>query len=297
MASERQFASFDENDRIGVSAFSSFLIHLVVILGIGFTIPKLLPRDHLQALEITLVHTKSKDAPKKADFLAQHNQDGGGQDKRSGIISSPIPVTEISDKDYRTINMPPPQKATSRKDEKTDLITQKKASNKVYIPVITPEKKSEQTTPASASLMTDNNTQLERKRLNSEIDRFWKNYQKKPRVKYLTARTREYRYAMYESAWAAKVERIGNINYPEGARRRKLSGYLRLGIAINADGTIHSRKILKSSGNKLLDDAALRIVQIAAPYAPFPANIRTNYDVLYIVRTWRFNEGVVREIK
>lgn len=297
MASNQQFASFDENDRIGVSAFSSFLIHLVVILGIGFTVPSLLPRDPLQVLEITLVHTKSNDAPKKADFLAQHNQDGGGNDKRSGIISSPIPVTEISDKDYRTINMPPPQKAANRKDEKTDLMTQKKARNKVYIPVIAPEKKDEQVIPASASLMTDSTTQLERKRLNSEIDRFWKKYQKKPRIKYLTARTREYRNAPYEAAWAAKVERIGNINYPEGARKYKLSGYLRLGIAINADGTIHTKKILKSSGHKLLDDAALRIVQIAAPYAPIPANIRANYDVLYIVRTFRFNEGVVRDIK
>lgn len=297
MASDRQFASFDENDRVGVSAFSSFLIHLVVILGIGFTVPSLLPRNPLQVLEITLVHTESKDAPKKADFLAQHNQDGGGNDKRTGIVSSPIPVTEISDKDYRTINMPPPQKAANRKDEKTDLMTQKKSQNKVYIPVIAPEKKDEQVMPASASLMTDSTTQLERKRLNSEIDRFWKNYQKKPRIKYLTARTREYRNAMYEAAWAAKVERIGNINYPEGARKHKLSGYLRLGIAINADGTIHTKKILKSSGHKLLDDAALRIVQIAAPYAPIPANIRANYDVLYIVRTFRFNEGVVRDIK
>jgi protein TonB len=297
MASNRQFASFDENDRVGVSAFSSFLIHLVVILGIGFTVPSLLPKNPMQVLEITLVHTESKDAPKKADFLAQHNQDGGGNDKRTGIVSSPIPVTEISDKDYRTINMPPPQKAANRKDEKTDLMTQKKAQNKVYIPVIAPEKKDEQVIPASASLMTDSTTQLERKRLNSEIDRFWKNYQKKPRIKYLTARTREYRNAPYEAAWAAKVERIGNINYPEGARKYKLSGYLRLGIAINADGTIHSKKILKSSGHKLLDDAALRIVQIAAPYAPIPANIRANYDALYIVRTFRFNEGVVRDIK
>lgn len=297
MASERQFATFDENDRLGVSAFTSFLVHLVIILGIGFAIPKLLPTDRLQVLEITLVHTKSQNAPKKADFLAQHNQDGGGKDTRTGMITSPIPVTEISDKNLRNINMPPPQQAKSQKKEKTDVLTQKKARDKVFVPVVSPEKKDQQQMPANPSLMTDNTTQLERKRLNAEIDRFWKNYQKKPRIKYLTARTREYRYAMYEEAWAAKVERIGNINYPEGARKRRLSGYLRLGVAINSDGTIHSKKILKSSGHKLLDDAALRIVQIASPFKPFPANIRADHDVIYIVRTWRFNDGVVKDIK
>ena len=297
MANDKQFASFNQNDRLGVSAFSSFLFHLVVILGIGFTIPKILPLDRLQILEITLVHTQGDKTPNKADYLAQHNQDGGGVDKRMGIISSPIPVTEISDREHKAINIPPPTKASSRVDERTDFMTEKKARNKIHVPVVTPEKKDDQPLPSNPSLMTRNATALERKRLNAEINRFWKNYQKQPRVKYLTARTKEYKYAVYEEAWAAKVERIGNINYPEGARKHKLSGYLRMAVALNSDGTIRSKKILKSSGHKLLDDAAMRIVDIASPFAPFPANIRAQHDVLYIIRTWRFNDGVVSEIQ
>ena len=297
MANDKQFASFNQNDRIGVSAFSSFLFHLIVILGIGFTVPKILPLDRLQILEITLVHTQGDKTPSKADYLAQHNQQGGGTDKRAGIITSPIPVTEISDREHKAINLPPPTKASSRVKERTDFMTQNKALRKIHIPVVTPEKKDDQPTPSNPSLMTHNATELERKRLNAEINRFWATYQKKPRVKYLTARTREYKYAVYEEAWAAKVERIGNINYPDGARKHKLSGYLRLAVALNPDGTIRSKQILKSSGHKLLDDAAMRIVEIAAPFAPFPPKIRAQHDVLYIIRTWRFNEGIVSEIQ
>ena len=115
----------------------------------------------------------------------------------------------------------------------------------------------------------------------------------RPKRKFISASTKEYRYAAYMEAWRAKVERMGNLNYPEEARRRKLSGSLLLEVALNANGTINEIMIRRSSGEKILDDAAIRIVELAAPYAPFPQKIKQETGILHIIRTWQFmdNQG------
>ncbi len=89
-------------------------------------------------------------------------------------------------------------------------------------------------------------------------------------------------------AWRAKVERVGNLNYPDEARRRKLSGKLQLDVALKPDGSIHSIKVRRSSGKRVLDDAAVRIVKLAAPFARFPESFRDEVDILHIQRTWQF---------
>jgi TonB family protein len=94
--------------------------------------------------------------------------------------------------------------------------------------------------------------------------------------------------AAYERAWQDKVERVGNMNYPEDARRRNLTGALMLSVGVNADGTIHGIQVRKSSGYEELDQAAIRIVRLAAPFSAFPAELTKDYDVLWITRTWRF---------
>jgi protein TonB len=110
-----------------------------------------------------------------------------------------------------------------------------------------------------------------------------------PRHHYITANTREHVTAAYEEAWRMKVERVGNLNYPDEAKRRNLSGLLLLDVAINADGTLHSTRIVRSSGEKLLDDGAIRIVKLAAPFSPFPKQMREQgMDVLHIIRAWQF---------
>jgi len=124
--------------------------------------------------------------------------------------------------------------------------------------------------------------------LSAEIDRKLKAYAERPRRRWITAKTREYRYASYMEAWRAKVERIGNLNYPDEARRRRLSGSLLLDVAINADGSINEILLRRSSGQRVLDDAAKRIVELAAPFAPFPKSIRRETDILHIERTWQF---------
>lgn len=110
----------------------------------------------------------------------------------------------------------------------------------------------------------------------------------RPKRKFISASTREYKYAAYMEAWRSKVERVGNLNYPESARKRKLSGNLILDVALNPDGSINLITIRRSSGHKVLDDAAIRIVKLAAPFSPFPDAISGETDILHITRTWQF---------
>ncbi len=110
----------------------------------------------------------------------------------------------------------------------------------------------------------------------------------KPRRKYITANNKDHRFASYMEAWRAKVERVGNINYPYEARKKNLSGKLLLDVAILQDGTVQQITIRRSSGKKILDRAAVRIVELAAPFAPLPESITREVDILHITRTWNF---------
>ena len=98
----------------------------------------------------------------------------------------------------------------------------------------------------------------------------------------------KYKAASYEKAWQEKVERIGNLNYPDEARKQDLSGALLLSVGINSDGSIYGIKVRRSSGYQALDDAAIRIVRLSAPFAPFPEGLREEAEVLVITRTWKF---------
>jgi len=280
-----------QNDRLGVSVFGSFLVHMVVILGVTFTLPKLRDLPGLPTLEITLVQTASDKRPQDAEYLAQANQDGGGDSDASDIAKNPLPVREISpvNRDYPTFQSIPQKRVPSERELTTQLSRQDDRKVKAQQPK--PEKKDLQLQPPNIGLMARAEILEESSRLNAEISRTWQEYQKRPRHKFLNARTQEYKYAAYMDAWRAKVERIGNLNYPEEAKRLHLTGNLLLDVALNADGSINNLAIRRSSGQKVLDDAAVRIVELAAPFAPFPPEIRADTDVLHITRTWKFNES------
>jgi protein TonB len=129
---------------------------------------------------------------------------------------------------------------------------------------------------------------MEIARLEAQISRDFNAYQKIPQRKFIGARTQEYRYAQYIEDWRIKVERIGNLNYPTQARQQKIFGKLQMTVSIRSNGTLESVEVTKSSGQRILDAAAVRIVKLAAPYAPFSEDIRKETDVLSIVRTWSF---------
>ena len=104
----------------------------------------------------------------------------------------------------------------------------------------------------------------------------------------MNSSTREFIPARYMREWINRVERIGNLNYPDQARRDKLSGTLILDVTIDAKGKLLNIDLRKSSGHKILDDAAQRIVKLAAPYSPFPDKLKQEADVIHITRSWEF---------
>lgn len=284
-------SGLSQNDRLGVSVFGSFLVHMVVILGVTFSLPKLRDLPGLPTLEITLVQTASDKRTLDPEFLAQANQEGGGDSDAPEIAKNPLPVREISpvNRDFPTFQSFP-QKRVQSEREMTAMLSQE-AARKIKAREAKPDKKELQLQPPNLGFMAPAELLQERARLNAEISRTWQEYQKRPRHKFLNARTQEYKYAAYMDAWRAKVERIGNLNYPDDAKRRGLTGNLLLDVALNADGSINQVSVRRSSGQKILDDAAVRIVELAAPFAPFPSEIRADLDVLHITRTWKFNES------
>lgn len=277
---------FTWTDRLGLTAFVSVLVHMTVILGVGFAVPDLRSNDPLPTLDITLVASRSDTPPEQADFLAQANQQGGGDTDRAEIARSPqssvpAPRAEAATTRVRSAAHPPQVSAdqvlTQAREPASDIVAQ-------------PEREPGEAAPqADPQPLTE--VARERARLSAELSSFWQEYQKRPRRKFLTARTREYKYAEYMEAWRSRVERVGNLNYPDKARRLNLTGSLMMDVAINADGSVHNLNMIKSSGIKVLDDAARRIVRLAAPYQPFPADIREDVDILHITRTWQFMHG------
>jgi protein TonB len=285
---------FSNRDQLGLSFFLSMLVHLVLILGVTFAIPKAREVYGLPTLEITLVQVETKRAPENAEFLAQYNQDGGGSSEQRERATNPLPVRELAETVHQIPAMQLPRRPkVVAAPAKTELLTQKLADRAVPRPEPKPEEIQPQPLPENLGLVQRPSLEQERTRLVAEIDRGWHEYQSRPKHKYLNARTSEYKYSAYMKAWEAKVQRIGNLNYPEEAKRRNLSGQLRLDVALNSDGSINSIVVLQSSRYAVLDDAARRIVQLAAPFAPFPDNIRNEVDILHITRTWSFNEGAI----
>ncbi len=143
--------------------------------------------------------------------------------------------------------------------------------------------------PTAADILNSRNSEIAllTKRINAQGSA----YANRPRRKAISTSTREYRYASYMEAWRRKVERIGNLNYPEEARERGLYGSLILHVAVRADGSLEGVRVVRSSGHAELDQAAMRIVELAAPFSPFPADIEAETDVLDITRTWQFQRN------
>ncbi len=295
--SMQDISGFSDSDRLGLTIFGSILVHMVIILGVTFSAPRI-RMPGLDTLEITLVQTRSTHAPSHPDFLAQANQDGGGNSKRPDIARSPLPAMELSDRNNR-IPVAHANARTRMHDVRklAALLTNDAAGFAITSPLPHPPRRRKQTGHASPGLTELAQLERERAHLSAEISHSWQQYEKLPRQKYIDARTLKYKYAAYMDAWVAKVERIGNLNYPAQAIQRHISGDLVLDVAIRSNGSLYRVRVLRSSGHKVLDDAAIRIVSLAAPFAPLPPNIRVDTDILHIIRTWKFADATVTSAK
>ncbi len=268
--------------RLSLSMAFSFGLHAFVLFGIAFVVPA---SRHIpvvnQPLEVTLVNSKSGNRPNNATAYAQSNLEGGGNTDEEHRIKTPFPV--LGDGKRFT-----PEQAAQRlrqlEQETKRLLTRSKsdysvAENKT-------QKQQRENSGANGRDLVKRS--LEIARLEAQINKSMDMYEKLPRRKFIGARTQEYRFAQYVEDWRAKVERIGNLNYPEMARRQKIYGKLALTVSIRSDGSVESIEVNRPSGQRILDASAVRIVKLATPFAPFPPDIRKDTDVLSITRTWIF---------
>jgi len=235
---------------------------------------------------VVLVNAKTRERPVQADVLAQANLDRGGDVDQNRRAKTPLPVTEPRNpgKDLTVAQ----RRQQQLEMQQQLLLTQQKDVERRLADKQRPTKADEQANQPSGRDLAD--LTLAAMRLQAQIDRQTEEYQKRPRKKFIGARAAEYRFAQYEEDWRMKVERIGSLNYPAEARG-KFYGSLRLTVTLRADGSVESVELDRSSGLKVLDAAAFRIVKMATPFAAFPADIRRDTDLLVITRTWFFGQG------
>ena len=307
------------NDRFSLTLSIAVLMHVLIVFGISFTMEDR-PNTRINMMEIVLVNQETSELI-ETNTLAQKNLEGGGvieeviepttsvkpslSESKQHVVDSPslqeellhhhnvemseteIPeILDVNKENIETIAV------ENIEDEIVDLTSEKQKPDFVYekLDKLDTEKKLAKKTPPPSIPTSDEllSNSFEIATSNNEVRREMIERTKKPIKKYISATTKEYEYAAYMDAWRRKVERVGNLNYPEEAKKLNLSGSLQLDVALNKDGTINQINIRRSSGKKVLDDAAIRIVELAAPYAKFPKNIENQVDILHILRTWQF---------
>ena len=300
-------------DRLTLTLCFALVVHAIVILGVSF-VPPDRPAPRYDSLDVILVQQRSARRPDKADFLAQADLVGGGASERklrpTTLLAAPFPERRAD------VAAAPPPGTVSRLEQEVKAMTKErmvkrevaeksgqKQRRKVLVAeaksnheavVAEPAKKSQAVQepnataapPASAAMLISHS--LAMASLNAELAQRLEARAKRPKRKFISATTTEYRYAAYMEAWRTKVERVGNLNYPEEARRNKLAGNLILDVALRADGSVFEIAVRRPSGFRVLDDAAIRIVKLAQPFAPFPDNISGEVDILHITRSWQF---------
>jgi len=264
----------------------SILLHAVLI-SVHFRFPDALRLKSAHSpLEVVLVNAKTRERPDKATARAQANLDGGGDTDKKARPSSPLPVTNPRDPGR---DLAQAQRRVTELEQQQRLLTQAAKSASSVAPEA-PKQTPAQETSAQPSGRDLADLSLAAMRLQAQIDQQTRAYAERPRKKFIGARTTEYRFAQYEEDWRAKIERLGTLHYPAEARG-KLYGNLRLTVTLRPDGTVESIDLDRSSGLKVLDQAAFLIVKLSAPFAAFPPDIRKDTDLLVITRTWFFGQG------
>jgi len=143
----------------------------------------------------------------------------------------------------------------------------------------------------SQSTADDQRIEEEAKILVREIHNRPKGFATRPRKKFISANTKEYAYAAYMRDWVDRIERVGNLNYPQQLREQHVHGDVILTVGLNRDGSLHDVDVTKSSGYDVIDKAAIAIVKLCAPFPPLPTDSKEEVDILYITRTWQFQPG------
>jgi len=264
---------FNKNSLL-IALFVAFIVHIALVLGINFTTPK--PEKINKSIDITLVNVPEKKAPKKADFLAKENQLAAGEEAKK-----PEPPAEKKAKkensQVKQVKKIAPDESKIKMAQK--IITQPKADKSAA--VSQPEKRPQLTAESLQQQIAQLGTEIRQSQPSSD----------RTKIKFVdSVSAHKYLAAQYMKDWESKVERMGNLNYPEAATKKNFSGTLTMDVGINEDGSIYSIRINKSSGIPALDEAAKKIVRMSAPFAPLPLDLRKELDVLVITRVWKFSD-------
>ena len=274
-------------ERFGFTIFVSACIHIMLIMGVGFTFMG--ESKSAPPMEITLAQYRSAEPPDEADFIAQENQTGSGILDTAAAPATPF-QSELNDNTIQQVE-PFPQATSQAQERATDLfvLTARRADEQInqQLELDTMESEiplSETSSPQELSLAIAS--------LQAQLDLQQQAYAKRPRKYTLSsASTQKRADALYLDTWRKHIESVGNLNYPGQARQRELYGNLRMMVALRPNGSVEEIRILQSSGHQILDEAAVNIVQMAAPFEPFPEELREEVDILEIIRTWRFHQG------
>lgn len=274
-----------DQDRLGLALLLAVALHVIVLFGVGFSGDP--PAQASPSLEVTLAVTAAERPPEKADFLAQSNQQGGGDQP------DPSELSETQTADFTDTRMleaqpladaPAPPAPDSGAGPAPVITAAPSPRSAAALPADAPATEAadpQPPTPPSAEIAS----------LRAKLDRLRNTYSHLPNVLRVTAvSTRADQAAAYLDDWETLVEAVGNEHYPEEARRDHIFGNLRLAVRLRSDGTVDDVTILASSGQRVLDLAAIRTIRLAAPFRPFPAELR-QWDRLEIIRTWQFMPG------
>jgi periplasmic protein TonB len=279
-------ASATPRDRLLFALFLALSLHAALILGITFTADT--ERAPTQTIEVTLTRYNEPEAPEQADFIAATNQLG------SGSADQVLETTARRETDFvapepAELAATPEAREAVIEERPTELTTTARAATQAPREPETPTEPVE--TPQLPHNFSFDRLSQEIASLEARIAEEQQAQANRPRVRRLTSvSARSATEAGYLNAWRQRVERVGNANYPGGG----IDGSLRMLVVVRFDGALEEVRILESSGHRSLDDAALRIVRLAAPYPAFPVDMRKHYDQLEIIRTWQFSRSGAR---
>ncbi|MCP3673908.1 MAG: energy transducer TonB [Gammaproteobacteria bacterium] len=272
-------------DRMSFSLFIATAFHALILLGISFALPDKSIQHFQRTLDVVLATEFSEERPEEADFIGQIDQIGGGESDDAERLSttelSPFPDEQMND-----ITQPEHAQLSIPQVEENQVLTSEIAMLKQNQPDTQPIEETEQVESLTSEDIYSLSLEIASFTAQLEAE---KNYSaKRPRKRRISAAIHRSSDALYLDSWRRKIERIGNLNYPEKAKRENIFGSLSLNVSIKSDGTVNNISIIRSSGHKVLDDSAIRIVRLAAPFAPLTKEMMIDTDILEIVRVWQF---------
>jgi protein TonB len=275
-----------QGTRMALALLASAAVHGMMLSTQFVQVNPRLFEDPNLPMEVVLVNAKTADSPLNPDALAQVNLAGGGNTDEDRRLKSPLPASPKTQAGNEEAALQ--ARVAELEQQAKALLTQLRPNGQLQERPL-----AAQPTPAQPVIDASNlNAQArEMAQLQARISQQWDKYQERPKRKFVGANVKEYAFARYVEDWAAKVERVGNVNYPEAARRQGIYGSLKLTVSIHSDGRIENIEIDRPSDSKILNAAAVRIVELAAPYAAFPDDMRKKADILSITRTWTFTRS------